>query len=320
MSKRSIIAASIIALAAPIAASGETSIEGAVTLGYSFGSISSGGTDVDVNALSLRMDSTVTFSENFEMGLKIGAHGYDIDGANVDLTLGNFALAPRYTLNNGLILGAYYEMAKSSISNAPVNPDFSSYGLSLGKDFDTWDIEGFIGVSDSNLFSFIGTDVDIMDVGVRSTYDGIENLTLGGHFIYTEADIAAAGNSISLYSLGLGADYLINDNWSVYGGLSRTWADESWAPVDASATRGSVGVAYTFGSTGPVMPMVASLELVTTDLSLDQPGSFSADYDEIRLGLTIPLGHKGRSLPLNSTTHTNINGGHSAVSTLLGVY
>ena len=36
MSKRSIITASIIALAAPIAASGETSIEGAVTLGLSY--------------------------------------------------------------------------------------------------------------------------------------------------------------------------------------------------------------------------------------------------------------------------------------------
>jgi hypothetical protein len=89
-------------------------------------------------------------------------------------------------------LGAYSEMAKANISGSSLDPDLTSYGLSVGKDFDTWNIEGFIGASDSHLFSLIASNVDVMDIGVRGSYRGVENLTMGGHFIYSEVDIPAA--------------------------------------------------------------------------------------------------------------------------------
>lgn len=75
-------------------------------MGYSFGNISSGGADAHVNTLSVRMDSVFTFSPQIDMGLKHGLHGYDTTNINTDLPIADVAIAPHYSLNNGLILGA----------------------------------------------------------------------------------------------------------------------------------------------------------------------------------------------------------------------
>lgn len=176
-----------------------------------------------------------------------------------------------------------------------------SMGLTLGKDFGQWDIEGHIGVSDMDVLGLIGS-VDIMDVGVRGNYQVNDKFSLGGHFIYTDVDIPAPINGGSIFSVGLGGEYMVRDNLVVFGGLGRQWVSETilGTSIGAHANRYSIGAAYTFGGNGQMMPMTASLELVRTDLALTDPVNGSADYDEIRIGLTIPLGHKGQSLPLNS--------------------
>lgn len=321
------------ALLAAGASQAEGTFVGDVTLGFSSGEMSiSGLGSQDIDTPSIKMHSTITLSDNFEFDLNLGSRVSDASGTGLELDSTYIAVAPRYTFENGLILGAYFDKVDNGTNLLPIDLGGSSAGLSLGKDYGNWDFEVFAGISDLDLLDTIflgGISVDIRDIGLRGGFQVNDDFHLGGHFIYTDIDVSTPGPSVSLgvYSIGLGGQYLINDRFAVFGALSRQWMDETIAPVsfDASGTRYALGASYAFGGSGSGMPMVASLELVRTDLdgSLTSPGpSGNADgnYDEVRLGLTIPLGHKGRSTPLNSTYREVSGGGHTAVAHLLGLY
>ena len=317
--KKTLISASIFALAST-AASAQGAFVGDLTFGYTLGEISSGGFSQDADTLSLRMHSTVTLSDAFEFDLNLGSRSTDVASTPLEFDSTYIAVIPRYTFDNGLIFGAYFETVDNGLNLLPIDLGGSSYGLSLGKDFGNWDIEGFIGASDFDLLDLVPVNIDLMDIGLRAGWDVNDRFHMGGHFIYSQIDTPAPVGSIGIMSLGVGGQYLINDNWAAYGSLSRQWVDEtiSGTPIELGGTRYAIGASYTF--TGVGMPIVASLELARTDLSIDQPINGSADFDEVRFGVTIPLGHSGRSTPLNSSYREVTGGGHSALSHLLGLY
>lgn len=320
MKKQVLSTIAAIALLAP-AAYAEGVFEGTLTLGYSSGKIKALGGSQDIDVPSLRMDSTISLSDNFEFDLDLGARAVDPGLGPIELNVTEFSLSPRYTMANGLIVGAYYEAVDFNLKPIGIGTGGDSMGLTLGKDFGQWDIEAHLGVSDMDILGLIG-GVDIMDFGLRGNYRVNDKFTLGGHFIYTDIDVPAPINGGSIFSVGLGAEYMVRDNLALFGGLGRQWLSETilGTPIGAHANRYSFGAAYTFGGNGQMMPMTASLELVRTDLALTNPVNGSANYDEIRIGLTIPLGHKGQSLPLNSAAYKASNGGRTALSHLLSLY
>lgn len=318
--KTLLYSASVLALTSTIATA-EGSFTGDLTFGYSFGDLSSGGFSQDADTMSLRMHSTVTLADNLEFDLNLGTRSTDISGTPLEFDSTYIAVIPRYTFDNGLIFGAYYETVDNGLNLLPIDLGGSSYGLSLGKNFGNWEIEGFIGASENDLLDALPVNVDLMDFGLRGGWNVNDKFHLGGHFIYSEIDAPNPVGSLGIYSLGVGGQYIFNDQWAAYGGLSRQWLDETVGgvlPIDVAGTRYSIGVSYTYAGAG--LPIVASLELARTDLDLDQPVNGSGDFNEVRLGLTIPLGHKGRSTPLNSSYREITGGGHSALSHLLGLY
>lgn len=319
-------AASALALTSSVAYA-EGTFVGDVTLGYSVGDVkvSGGGPSVDNDTPSIRMHSTVTLTDSFDFDLNVGSRRSDLKlpGITAKVESTYVAVVPRYTFSNGIQFGAYFESSDNGIDLLPIDLSMNSYGLSLGKDFGRWDLEGYIGRTDVDLLqNLVPGGADITDFGLRGNFDVNDNFRLAGHFIYSDVDLPAPVNSVGIYSIGLGGEYLINESWGVFGSVSRQWLDENilGTALDAKGTRYSLGASYAFGNGGSGMPMVASLELSRTELDLSSPGTIGADLDEVRLGLTIPLGHKGRSTPLNSNYRHISGGGHSAISQLLGLY
>ena len=318
--------AGLVALTLPATAQAQGMFEGDLTLGYSFGGLDAGGSQ-DFSTPSLKMHSTVSLSEKFEFDLNLGTRMTDFDGTALSLDSTYIAVAPRFQLDNGLVLGAYWETVDNSLNVLPIDLGGSSYGVSLGYDGGNWDIEGYIGASTfdplQNLLNNI-LDVDIMDAGLRGNFHVSDSFHLSGHFMYTSID-SPLPDSVDLYSLAVGGEYLINPNWSVYGALSRQWLKQDIiaTPVDFSGTRYSIGAAYTFAGGGSAMPVTASIELSRTNLDLDIANgglTGNGDVDEVRVGLSIPLGHSGRPAPLNSNTRLVSGGGHTVLGQLLGLY
>ncbi len=302
------------------AATAQATFEGDLNLGYSFGNFSIESEDIDLDTFSLRMHSTVSLSEALEFDLNVGHRSSSVDGVPLSLDTTYLAIAPRYTLANGLTFGAYFDTSDNSLDNIPVDFSTSSYGLSLGKNSGTWDIEGFIGVSDYKILDYAFLDADVVDMGVRGGIDISDQLRLSSQFIYTQVDTPYAPTN-EVFSAGLGGQYLINDNWAAFGSLSRQSFDERGSSLDGlemSGTRYSVGTSYTFYTANK--PVVASLEWVRTDVKISDSSTIKGEFDEIRLGVTIPLGHSSRPTPTNSNARNVVGGGHSALTQLIGLY
>ncbi len=321
MKRNLLAAASIVALCTPIAAFADNTFTGSMTLGYSLGDVSADGSSQDVNVASFRADSRLIFSEALDMDLGFTALVVDLDGIPVDANIMAVDAALHYRFGGGWSVGAFVENGDLDIDGsllgtiAAISPEHQSYGVTLGYAAANWDVEGFIGSTEIDPLDVV-VDYSVTNVGVSGTYRPSDALTIGGHL--TRSGISSGGTSTEAYSIGVGAFYDINEQFTVYGAVSKQWFDDF--DVDADIVGTSIGVSYAMNDM-MAFPATLSLELVRNSLSLDTPGPVvDADFDEIRFGVSIPLGGGKPARPLNSHAYQTIGGHHDVVSAILPLY
>ncbi len=139
-------------LSATSMAVAEPAIDATVTLGYSFGELGVAGLNADVDAVSLQFASTIRPSDNFEFDLDLDLRGLELDNTPGEAQVGAFAIEPRYTLPNGVVLLGFYEYSNVNISPSILlggfEPQTDTYGVGVGYGGDNWEVEAFISQAD----------------------------------------------------------------------------------------------------------------------------------------------------------------------------
>ena len=315
MKTTAFLATSIASLAVVGMATAEPSIEAAATLGYSSGEANLGPISQDVNTVSLNFASTIKPAENFEFDFDIDMRGVDLSGTPAEAQVLGFAIAPRYTMPNGLIMGGFFEYTATDASPAVpsfATPSRQTLGVSLGMERENWDAEGFVSRTELKPITN-PLPLDIRSLGIRGSYDLTDRFTVGGHLLRSE--VTGPIPSLQAYSIGGAFFYDINNNISVFAGISHQWADEFG--INVELTTPSIGVSYAQDFVGSGRPVIYSLEYAQTDLSVSGLGPVpNTDFQEIRIGMTIPLGSATSSRPLNSNAYNIIDGSHDVTAAI----
>jgi len=117
--------------------------------------------------------------------------------------------------------------------------DFGQWVLGAGLDWDKTDID--LGTAGDNLDS-------IARLGVRAGYDlGRTLVYVRGGVARAEADIGGVGHDDTGWFAGVGAEYAINDRWSVGGEvLQNQFDDFDNTGTDLDATTAAVTVGFRF--------------------------------------------------------------------------
>lgn len=294
------LAVYLLTISAPtLAAAQDLSYSGALTLGVGFHSVSDVDQDLRTTSLDGRLD--FDFGNGFSLGVDAGYLDLDIDEVPADFSAQFIGFDVAYRFANGMSLGAYAEELTASADVLPVDISLKSGGITAGYDASGLQLGVFVGQSDTSP-ELPGTD--FQDLGLTAKYAPMEGLTLGAAFLRTTVD--TAGTEVDIDFAGLAATYVINDSFTVFGGVSNTSLDL----IDADATTMGLGAGYLLPMGGVTSTL--SLELTRTDLSADGIGS--GDLDTVRLGLTLPLGGKGSESPLNSVADSVFNPRHSAIN------
>lgn len=296
------IAMLLVTLSAPgLALAQEVSFSGAATIGYGSHDLSDTETDLSTRTLDGRVG--MDFGNGFSFGVDVGLLDANIDDVPLDLDARSAGLNGAYRFANGLSVGLYHERLTASIDMIEDNITLKSTGLSFGYEAEALTLGAFIG--DSSTSPEISSDIDVRDYGLTATYGGIEQLSLGVALLRTTIKTPDGDADIDL--IGLAANYAINDQFSVFAGISQVSQDD----LDFDTTTFGLGVSYDLPEYGGFASTV-SLELAQSDLSLF--GSDVGDLDTVRLGLTIPLGGTASKAPLNSVADSIFNPRRSAVS------
>lgn len=297
---KSSLALLLVTISAPSLAVAQD-ISGGVTLGFGQHSVDVVDQDLSTATLDGRVD--FAFANGMTFGVEAGYIDLGVDGLPIDITGTNVELDVGYKLENGLSFGAY---AGQTSIDAGLGIDISlkSIGAEVGYVTGAWDLGLSLGRTS------ISPDIlplDIDNLGLTVKYAAMPNLDIGGAFLRANLDMGGAEADVDL--IGLAAAYDINDQFSLFAGVSRTSLDEA----DLDVTSMGLGVGYDLSQmTG--MASVVSLELARTDLEM--AGS-STDLDTVRIGLTLPLGGKGTEAPLNSVADSIFNPRHGAVNAAL---
>ena len=303
----------------PAAAFAQTmTMTSAVTFGFASSTIDTGGTDIDVNTMSLDFESDTMFGANFNLGLDFGITQSDFDfgGLGVQVDLMSLAIEPSYRFTGGGYLGVYYRLGDLDVS-LPFIPitfgvDTRNYGIFGGYEAGPLWIEGFVGRSDLDP-SLAG--VDIMDYGIAASYDIAPNWEVFGSVSRTDIDTGGAFD-VDLTNISIGTEYGFGNGLSIYGSIGRTDIGTP-LPFGIDATDFTLGLAYDLGQGGSGVPVNLNLELSRT--SVDFGPLASVDIDRIGLGITIPLGG-GASDPLNSRTSAARGDYRSVIGQLVGTF
>ena len=171
--------------------------------------------------------------------------------------------------------------------------------------YSTGDLELGMHLGRSSTSPDIGIDID--DFGLSAKYAAMPNLDIAGAF--QRATLSLGPDDADIDLIGLAAAYDINDQFSLFAGVSRTSVDLA----DLDVTTMGLGVGYDLSEMAGVASTV-SLELARTDLSSGGP---DGDIDTVRLGLTFPIGGKGTEAPLNSVADSIFNPRRGAVNAAL---
>lgn len=305
--------------------------DGAATLGYNFNTISGiPGTDITLNGASLDFEGDLTFSEQFSLGLGFGFSSGDLEvggtplSANIDLL--SLSVEPVYNFGNGGYVGAYYRMGDldlALVGPITVGIDTSQYGIFGGYDFGQGHVEAFYGVSDIEPGALIpvGLGVDVIDYGISGSYEISPQLDVYAALLRTDID-GSGGFSLPVTTFSIGADYAINDEFMVYGAVGRTniGLTDIGAPSDVLATGLTLGGSYDL-SAAASMPLILSAEYSHTVIDGGALfGGIEPTVDRFALGLTIPIGNNGSSMPLNSNTRTARGDYRSALSSVINSF
>ncbi|MDX5401612.1 MAG: porin [Rhodobacterales bacterium] len=276
-------------------------LSGGVTLGFGQHDVSEIGQDLSTSSLDGRVD--FAFANGMTFGVSAGYLDLGIDGTPMDVNADFIALNVGYKLSNGLSFGAYAERLNGSVTGLPIDLSLKSIGAEMG--YATGNLE--LGMHLGRTSTSPDLPIDIDNVGLTAKYAAMPNLDIAGAFL--RANLSMGGMDADIDMIGLAAAYDINDQFSLFGGVSRTSQDD----LDLDVTTMGLGVGYDLAQmTG--MASVVSLELARTDLSM---GPGSTDLDTLRLGLTFPLGGKGTEAPLNSVADSIFNPRHGAVNAAL---
>lgn len=299
------------ALVTPLAVLSQD-FSGAVTFGYSHTDVPDANTKLNGVQLDGRLN--LSMGNGLAFDARYNVFNLGVAGADADISGSLMALAVTYDVSSALSAGVFVE-------NAELGVDFAGLALGSIASSNTFGIEGHYKTSVLDFGASVATgktggliaaalpNVDLMHFGLSAIYTPSDALTLGGSFIRTNLESAALPGSVNIDYIGLAANYVINDKFSVFGGLSRTKTDL----VDLQATSISLGGSYDMSSFAG-MPLMASLELAQT-----RPELLGADtkINSIRLGMTIPLGRNAAKAPLNSGADAILNPSHSALSQML---
>lgn len=298
--KRS-LALVLLTVSAPSLATAQE-LSGGVTLGFGDHSLSDFNQDLSTATLDGRMN--LSFANGVTFGVSAGYIDVGLDGLPIGLDATFVGLEVGYQMSNGLSFGAYAEQLNAQVSFLPIDLSLKSIGAKVG--YTTGDLDFGMNIgrtSTSPDIGFFGIDID--NFGLSAKYRPMENLAIAGAF-----QRATLSNPMDadIDLIGLAAAYGINDQFSVFGGVSRTSQDD----LDLDVTTMGLGVGYNMDLGGVTSTL--SLEVARTDLALM---GGSTDLDTVRLGWTIPLGGKGTEAPLNSVADSIFNPRHGAVNTAL---
>jgi predicted porin len=276
-------------------------VSGAVTLGFGDHNVS----DIDQGLSTASLDGRInlTFANGMTLGVNAGYLDLGIDGVPVDITATFVGLDVGYKMASGLSFGVYAEQLTGQISLAPIDLSLKSIGAEVGYETGKLDLGAFVGRTS---VSPDIADIEADTLGLSAKYAAMPNLTLGGSF--QRASISAGGGEADVDLFGLAGAYDINDQFSAFGGISRTTIDG----LDADITTMGLGLGYNLDLGG--VASTVSLELARTDLSAL---GGETDLDTIRLGITLPLGGGGTETPLNSVADSIFNPRHGAVNAAL---
>ena len=294
--KRS-LALCLLTISAPaLALAQDTS--GAITLGFGEHEVS----DIDQGLSTASLDGRVnmTFASGMTFGVNAGYLDLGIDGAPIDIDATFVGLDVGHKMASGLSVGAYAEQLTAD-AGLGIDLSLKSIGATAGYETGNLDFGAFLGRTTVSP-DITGLEADTL--GLSAKYAAMEKLTLGGSF--QRASLSAGGSEeIDVDLIGLAGAYDITEQFSLFGGASRTTIDEA----DLDITTMGLGVGYDLNLGG--MSSMVSLELARTDLSAFGGGT---DLDTVRLGFTLPLGGAGTEAPLNSVADSIFNPRHGAVN------
>ena len=281
-------------------------ISGAATLGYGHSSVSDGGGDLN----SYTLDGNGKFA--FQNGWNISADGSfvhaDPDGGGGDVNVKDLGLKLQYQSFSGAMFGGYVDYTDFNGNGLlSGDADTTSYGFTGGYGNQIIQAEANIGWTDASIAG-VGSSSDWMDYGANVSYTPTANTKISGH--WQLSDLNTNISSSNLTSYGIGASHNFGAGFVGFGGISRVDFDAA----NVEATSYGVGVGYDLRQVSTV-PAQISLELARTNL--DAGGGADADVDTVRLGVTIPLGARDSSAPLNSLADSIMAPRHNALSTLV---
>lgn len=300
--KRS-LALVLLTVSAPSLATAQE-LSGGVTLGFGDHSLSDFDQDLSTASLDGRVD--LAFDNGMTFGVSAGYIDVGIDGQPIGLDATFVGLEVGYKMSNGLSFGAYAEQLNAQVSILPIDLALKSIGAKVGYTTGNLELGMNLGrTSTSPDIGFLG-GIDIDNFGLSAKYRPMDNLAIAGAFQRATLDNGMMEADIDL--IGLAATYDINEQFSLFGGVSRTSQDD----LDLDVTTMGLGVGYNMDLGGVASTL--SLELARTDLSAMGD---STDLDTVRLGWTVPLGGKGTEAPLNSVADSIFNPRHGAVNTAL---
>lgn len=277
-------------------------MSGAVTLGFGDHNIS----DIDQGLSTSSLDGRVnlSFANGMTLGVNAGYLDLGIDGVPFDITATFVGLDVGYKMASGLSFGAYAEQLSANVGPVPFDLSLKSIGGKVG--YETGNLELGAHLGRTSVSPDIA-EIEADTLGLSAKYAAMPNLVLGGTF--QRASISAGGGpEVDVDLIGLAGAYDINEQFSLFGGVSRTSIDLA----DADITTMGLGLGYNLDLGG--VASTVSVELARTDLSAMGGGT---DLDTVRLGLTLPLGGKGTEAPLNSVADSIFNPRHGAVNAAL---
>lgn len=271
---------------------------GAATLGYAYSSVSNN--QPSVNSYSLDGAGTFDFQGGFSL---------DVDGSLKHANMSRGSNAGVFDLGGelnyrflaGPVFGAYLEYANLD-SNGLLGRDIdaASYGLAGGYENDLIQAKLFFGGTDAS--SINGSSSNWTDYGVNVAYTPFETTKFAGYWMRSDT-----GSSDKISSLGIGASHDFGAGFTGFGGISHMEFDA----FNIDATAYGIGVGYDLSQLAR-LPAQLSLELARTTID---PVGRDTDIDTIRLGVTLPLGLRSGSAPLNSAAWKAMSPRHNALTT-----
>lgn len=280
---------------------------GAITLGYAKSDVSDISENIYTNSLDGR--ASVHFDNGVTLGANANAVRGHMQGTSGHITGTVFGVQGGYQLPSSLRFGVYAEKAKLDVTGLGTDPSATSAGITAGYDYAGVKMDGFIGRTTTN--PDLPSGIDVNDYGIMVRYTAMPKLTLGGNLMRTR--VSGGGDHINLDMIGVAGAYEFNDQWTAFGGVTRTKVSD----LDAKATTFGLGVSYDLSSLVNFKSS-ASLEYARTKADL---GGGDGSLNSVRLGFTIPFGQATSKMPLNSVADSILNPTHSvASSTVLNAF